>query len=43
MCFELYERGKGEIEGGGKRPHSLAAEWSFVEEVQTLADFGKEF
>ena len=34
---------KGEIEGEGRRPHSLAAEWSFVEEGQTLADFGQEF
>ena len=42
-CFELYERRKGEIEKGGKRPHSLATEWSFVEEGQTLVDFGKEF
>ena len=43
VSFELYERRKGETGGEGRQPHFLAAEWSFVEEGQTLADFGQEF
>ena len=43
VCVELYKRRKREIEGDRRRQHSLAAEWSFNEEGQTLADLGEGF